>query len=57
MKCVCGWLGVVWEVRGEWIRGLGLAFTKPVGTGGVLHVCRCCGCVCGGGRKLVGRLR
>ena len=22
---------VVWEERGEWMRGLGLGFTKPVG--------------------------
>ena len=24
---------------GEWMRGLGLGFTNPVGTGGVLDVC------------------
>ena len=24
---------------GEWMRGLGLAITNPVGTGGVLDVC------------------
>ena len=31
------------------MRGLGLGFTNPVGTGGVLDVCLCCGCagVCG----------
>ena len=28
-----GWRG------GEWVRGLGLGFTNPVGTGGVLDVC------------------
>ena len=28
-----GWRG------GEWMRGLGLDFTNPVGTGGVLDVC------------------
>ena len=32
-----------WRV-GEWMRGLGLAFTNPVGTGGVLDVCLCFGC-------------
>ena len=26
-------------VGGEWMRGLGLGFTNPVGTGGVLDVC------------------
>ena len=29
---------------GESIRGLGLGFTNPVGTGGVLDVCLCFGC-------------
>ena len=28
----------------EWMRGLGLGFTNPVGTGGVLDVCLCFGC-------------
>ena len=28
----------------EWIRGLGLGFTNPVGTGEVLDVCLCLGC-------------
>ena len=28
----------------EWMRGLGLSFTNPVGTGGVLDVCLCFGC-------------
>ena len=28
----------------EWMRGLGLGFTNPVGTGGVLDVCLCIGC-------------
>ena len=37
---------------GEWMRGLGLGLTNPVGTGGVLDVCLCFGCggvggVCG----------
>ena len=33
----------------EWMRGLGLGFTNPVRTGGVLDVCLClsCGSVCG----------
>ena len=29
---------------GEWMRGLGLGFTNPVGAGGVLDVCLCFGC-------------
>ena len=29
----CGWRG------GEWMRELGLGFTNPVGTGGVLDMC------------------
>ena len=33
-----GWRG------GKWMRGLGLAFTNPVGTGEVLDVCLCLGC-------------
>ena len=37
---------------GEWMRGLGLDFTNPAGTGGMLDVCLCFGCggvggVCG----------
>ena len=32
---------------GEWMRGLGLGFTNPVRTGGVLDVCF--GCSGGGG--------
>ena len=38
-----GWRG------GERMRGLGLGFTKPVGTGGVLDVCLCFGCSSVGG--------
>ena len=33
--------------RGDWgecLRGLGLSFTNPVRTGGVLGVCLCLGC-------------
>ena len=46
MTCVCVWLGAVWVGRGgvEWMRELGLGFTNPVGTGGVLDVCLCFGC-------------
>ena len=35
--------------RGELMRGLGLGFTNPVETGGVLEVCLCldCGGICG----------
>ena len=29
---------------GEWMRELGLGFTNPVGTGGVLDICLCFGC-------------
>ena len=42
MRCVlfglwrCGW------------RGFDLGFTNPVGTGGILDVCLCFGCVVGG---------
>ena len=34
----CGWRG------GEWMRELGLGFTNPLGTGGVLDMCLCFGC-------------
>ena len=37
----------------EGMRGLGLGFTNPVGTEGVLDVCLCLGCSGGGGE--VGR--
>ena len=36
-----GWCGCR---GGEWMRELGLGFTNPVGTGGVLDVCLCFGC-------------
>ena len=45
-------------VGGEWMRELGLGFTNPVGTGGVLDVCLCFGCggVGGVGGEWVGGL-
>ena len=36
--------GGVGGERGEWMRELGLGFTNPVGTGGVLDMCLCFGC-------------
>ena len=45
VTCVCVWLRTVWMQRwGEWMRELGLGFTNPVGTGGVLDICLCFGC-------------
>ena len=43
---------------GEWMRELGLGFTNPVGTGGVLDMCLCFGCggVGGVGGEWVGGL-
>ena len=38
VKCIGVWLGAV---RSEWIRGLGLGCTIPVGTWVVLDVCLC----------------
>ena len=37
--CMCLARGGVGGERGEWMRGLGLGFTNPVGTGRVLDVC------------------
>ena len=52
VTCVCVWLGAVWVERGgEWMRELGLGFTNPLGTGGVLDMCLCFG---GGGVGGVG---
>ena len=42
----CGWRG------GEWMRKLGLGFTNPVGTGGVLDMCLCFGCGAVGGERV-----
>ena len=48
--------GLVWVKRGgEWMRELGLGFTNPVGTGGVLDMCLCFGCG-GVGGECVGGL-
>ena len=45
VRCVCVLLGAAWHGEGgEWMRGLGLDFTNPVGTGGVLDVYLCFGC-------------
>ena len=41
--CVCLARGGVGAEGGEWMRRLGLGFTHPVGTRGVLDVCLCCG--------------
>ena len=54
MRGVCVWLGVAWVETGEWMRGLGLGFTNPVGTGGVLDVCQCFGCGGVGGERVEG---
>ena len=37
--CLCLTRGGVVGEEGEWMRGLGLGFTNPVRTGGVLDVC------------------
>ena len=50
VTCVCVWLEAVWVERGdEWMRELGLGFTNPLGTGGVLDMCLCFGCGVAGG--------
>ena len=45
MGICLAWRGV----GGDWIRELGLGFTYPVGTGGVLDVCLGCGSLGGYG--------
>ena len=45
--CICLARGSVGGEGGEWMRGLGLGFTNPVRTGGMLDVCMGCGGVCG----------
>ena len=42
--CMCLAQGGVCGEVGDWMRGLGLGFTNPVGTGRVLDVCLCFGC-------------
>ena len=37
--CMCLARGGVCGEGGEWMRGFGLGFTNPVGTGRVLDVC------------------
>ena len=54
--CMCLARGGVGGEGGEWMRELGLGFTNPVGTGGVLDVCLGCGGVGGVGGKWVGGL-
>ena len=44
MKCMCLVRGGVGGEGGKWMRGLGVGFTNPVRTGGVLDVCLCLGC-------------
>ena len=50
--CMCLARGGVGGEGGEWMRELGLGFTNPLGTGGVLDMCLCFGC---GGVGGVGR--
>ena len=42
--CMCLARGGVGREGSEWMRELGLGFTNPVGTGGVLDVRLCFGC-------------
>ena len=39
--------GQMGGVGDEWVRGLGLGFTNPGGTGEKWDMCLCFGCVCG----------
>ena len=55
VTCVCVWLGTG-GVGGELVRGLGLGFTNPGGTGGKCDMCLCFGCG-GVGGGVGGRLR
>ena len=50
--CMCLARGGVGGEGGEWMRELGLGFTNPLGTGGVLDMGLCFGC---GGVGGVGR--
>ena len=51
--CMCLARGGVGGEGGEWMRELGLGFTNPLGTGGVLYMCLGCG---GVGGECVGGL-
>ena len=42
--CMCLARGCVGGEGGKWMRGLGLGFINPVGTGEVLDGCLCIGC-------------
>ena len=42
--CMCLAQGGVGGEGHEWMRGFGLGFTNPVGTGEMLDVCLCFGC-------------
>ena len=42
--CMCLARAVWVERLGEWMRELGLGFSNPVGTWGVLDMCLCFGC-------------
>ena len=55
--CMCLAWGSVGEEGGEWMRGLGLGFTNPVGTGEVLDVCLYFGCGGVGGQWVGGWTR
>ena len=50
--CMCLAQGGVGGEGGEWMRELGLDFTNPVGTEGVLDLCLCFGC--GGVGRVLG---
>ena len=56
--CMCLGRGGLGGEKGEWMRGLGLDITNPVGTGRVMDVCPCFGCgdVGGVGGEWVGGL-
>ena len=52
----CVWIGVAWFGKGggDWMRGLDLGFTNPVGTGVVCWMCVCLGCGGVGGEWVEG---
>ena len=52
--CMCLARGGVGEEGCEWMRELGLGFTNPVGTGGVLDTYLCFGCGVVGGECVEG---